>query len=285
MDPVLVKLALIGLVVLGCIGLFFGIGLALAANKFAVEANPKVEEVLEVLAGAQCGGCGYPGCEAYAEAVVHNPDVPPNLCFPGKAAVATQVAHITGKGLASVENLVAAAQCSRIEGQVKEKVRYLGYQTCAGASLTQGGPMACFYACVGLGDCAASCPFQAIAMVDGFPRVDPRLCVGCGSCVRACPKKIIALVPASARVWVPCSTRDPGKDVKEVCGVGCISCKLCVKACPAKAVSFENDRVQIDHASCLAYGPSCGEACVLKCPRKIFRNFVSNQAQEAARAA
>jgi len=275
MDPVLMKLALGGVAFLGCIGILFGVGLALAAQKFAVEGDPKVEEVLEVLAGAQCGGCGFPGCEGYAEAVVHDPDVPPNLCFPGKAEVAEIVAEICGKKVAGVANMVAQVRCSRIDGEVQQKYTYLGYNSCTGASLAFGGPQECSYACIGLGDCVASCPFGAISMENQFPEIDVEKCVGCGSCVRSCPKKVIELMPLKARVWVPCSTHDPGKTVRSLCKVGCITCKMCVKACPAGAVSIENDLVRIDHEKCLAYGPDCHEACVEKCPRKIFRPFRS----------
>ncbi len=287
MDPVLIKLALGGVAFLGCIGLLFGVGLALAAQKFAVEGDPKVEEVLEVLAGAQCGGCGYPGCEGYAEAVVHDPEVPPNLCFPGKKPVADAVAEITGKTVGGVANIVAAVRCSRIEGEVGTKYDYLGFDSCAGASLAFGGPQQCSYACIGLGDCVGACPFGAISLQDGFPVVDVEKCVGCGSCVRICPKKVIELIPLNARVWVPCSTKDPGKTVRTLCKVGCITCKMCVKACPAGAVSVESDLVRIDQEKCMAYGPECKEACVEKCPRNIFRPFrsESNNVAQAKTAA
>lgn len=276
MDPALIKLALGGIAFLGCIGLLFGIGLALAAQKFAVEANPKVEEVLEVLAGAQCGGCGYAGCEAYAEAVVNDPEVPANLCFPGKAAVAEAVAEITGKKVAGAANMVASMRCSRLEGNVGQKYHYLGDQTCAGASICfGGGPQECAYSCLGFGDCVAVCPFGAITLENHFPVVNVEKCVGCGSCVRICPKKIIEIIPLSARVWVPCSTKDPGKVVRSVCEVGCISCRMCVKACPAEAVSLDGNLIRVDHGKCAAYGVDCKEICVEKCPRNIFRPFKS----------
>lgn len=204
---------------------------------------------------------------------MNDPEVPPNLCFPGKAEVANMVAEITGKKAGGVENMVAVVRCSRVEGKVGKKLDYIGYRTCSAANLAFGGPMACRFACIGAGECADSCPFDAIRMENGFPVVDPDLCVGCGTCVRTCPKKIIELMPLKARVWVPCSTQDPGKEVKAICEVGCISCKMCVKACPAKAVSLKDNVVHIDHEACLAFGEACGEACVEKCPRKIFRPF------------
>ena len=190
------------------------------------------------------------------------------------------VAEITGKKMAAVEDMVAAVRCSRQEGKVEQKYRYIGYGSCTGANLAFGGPQGCAYACVGLGECADVCPFDAITMVEGFPVVDPEACVGCGTCVRTCPKKIIELVPLKARVWVPCSTKDPGKTVRKVCEVGCISCKMCVKVCPAKAVTLEDNLVKIDHQKCMDYGPECGEICVEKCPRNIFRKYVPDREEQ-----
>lgn len=212
--------------------------------------------------------------------MVNDPEVKPNLCFPGKEEVAKAVAEITGKQLTAIQDLVAAVRCSRVEGNVRKKYEYVGDNTCSGANLAFGGPQSCAYACIGLGDCAEACPFDAITMVRTFPVVDPEVCVGCGTCVRTCPKKIIELLPRSARVWVPCSTKDPGKRVKELCEAGCISCRMCVKVCPAKAVSLEDNVVVIDHEACVAYGPQCGEVCVEKCPRKIFRHYPPEKAEE-----
>jgi electron transport complex protein RnfB len=278
MDPALIKIAIGGLVLLGCIGLFFGIGLAIAAHKFAVEVNPLIEEVLESLPLAQCGGCGYPGCEGYAIAVVTNPDVPPNLCFPGKERVAAVVAELTGKKLTAVEDQIALVRCSRLEGRVSHKHEYYGFASCTAANLGFGGPSACQYACIGLGECAAACPFGAIEMVENFPVINPDKCVSCGVCVRTCPKKVIEIQTLKARVYVPCSTKDLGKNVKQVCEVGCIGCKMCVKVCPAKAVTYVDGLVKIDHKACIAYGPSCETVCVSKCPRAIFRPYKGREA-------
>ena len=278
MDPQLIKLALGGVALLVCIGLFFGIGLALAAHKFAVEANPKIEAVLHVLAGAQCGGCGYPGCEGYAIAVVNDPEVPPNLCFPGKETVAAKVAEITGKKMAEVEDMIAVVRCSRVEGRVSHKHEYIGFASCTAANLGFGGPSACQYACIGLGECAAVCPFDAIAMEEGFPVIDPDKCVSCGTCVKTCPKKVIELMTLKARVYVPCSSKDFGKNVRQICKVGCISCQMCVKKCPAEAISYAGGLIKIDHPKCIAFGPGCQEVCVEKCPRQIMRHYQGRKA-------
>ena len=217
--------------------------------------------------------------------MVEDPEVSPSLCFPGKSEVAEELAEITGKKMAAVEDMIAAVRCSRVEGKVQRKYHYIGHDTCTGASLAFGGPEACEYACVGLGECAEACPFDAITMENDFPVVSPVACVGCGTCVRTCPKKIIELVPRNARVWVPCSTQDPGKKVKGICEVGCIACKMCVKVCPAKAVSLEDNVVVIDHKKCIEYGPECEEICIEKCPRNIFRYYrPSEKAEEQIQA-
>jgi len=283
MDPTLVKMAIGGIALLGCIGLFFGIGLALAAHKFAVETNPLVEEVLEVLPGANCGGCGYGGCEGYAMAVVEDPEVPPNRCVPGREAVAKKVAEITGKKMSAVEDVIAVVRCSKTEGQVSQKYQYIGYQTCTAANLANGGPSACQYSCIGLGDCARACPFNAIQIKGGFPDIDPDICVGCGTCAKTCPKGIIEIQTKKARVWLPCSSKDKGKEVKDVCKVGCISCKMCVKTCPAKAITYKDNQIHIDHKACIEYGSECNEICVEKCPRHILRIY-NPDAQRAVNA-
>jgi electron transport complex protein RnfB len=273
MDPVLVRIAIIGLITFGTIGLVFGLGLAIAANKFAVKLNPKVEAVKHVLPGANCGGCGFAGCEDYAEHVVNDPDVPPNKCFPGKGDVAARVAELTGKKMATVEDLVAVVRCSRIKGHVCKKCNYLGHHSCAGASMVFGGPVDCRFACIGLGDCARACPFSAITMVNNFPEISDHLCVGCGTCVKTCPKGVLELAPRQARVMVRCNTQDRGKTVMGICDVGCIACGLCQKKCPAKAITLKNNRIEIDHKKCMEYGPECNQVCVKTCKRGIMEPF------------
>lgn len=276
----LIQLAWTGLAVFGTLGLLAGAALALAAVRCRVEVNPKIEAVKHALMGANCGGCAYPGCEAYAEALVSDPSVPPDLCRPGGPEVALAVARITGKELGSAQPVVAVRRCVKDEGQVAPGLLYSGVRTCLGASLAHGGPDACRFACIGLGDCVASCPFGAMHLEGGLVRVDEAACTGCGNCVRACPKTILELTPRAARVIVHCSSRDKGKEVSEVCQAGCISCGMCVKKCPASAVSLQAGRIMIDHAACLAYGPACEEICATSCPRSILRRTA--QAGQAA---
>ncbi|MBF0102287.1 MAG: Fe-S cluster domain-containing protein, partial [Desulfobacterales bacterium] len=265
MDPVYIKIALGGLTLMVSIGLFFGIGLALAAKKFKVETNPKVEKIIDILPSAQCGACGFPGCDAYAEAVVDDPDVEPNLCLPGGPLVANEIARITGKAVNVVEGMGAVVLCGIRERKDHNKFIYSGYKDCKAANIIFGGPTDCAYGCLGFGDCATACPFHAIEMIKEFPEIDPEKCLGCGLCVTACPKELISLIPKKARIVVNCCAKSLSKETLPICSLGCLHCLACIKACPAQALSLENGKIVIDHTKCINYGSSCNEACLNAC--------------------
>lgn len=245
--------------------------LALASRFLRVDENPRVEEVLEALPGANCGSCGYAGCEGYAVAVVTSEEVPANLCTVGGSAVAEEVARLAGKAASAVEPTLAFRRCSRVEGNVKRSYEYIGASTCASAAILEGGPYQCTWACLGFGDCMRACPFDAMFIKDGMVEVIDSKCMSCGHCVTACPRGIMQLIPRRSRVMVHCATREKLKDVSEVCDVGCINCLKCLKTCPADAIRYDKRRIEIDHTACLAYGPDCAEACAEACPRSILR--------------
>ena len=258
-------LAMLGL------GLVCSILLAVASRIFFVQENPLVEAAMEILPGANCGGCGYAGCEGYAKAVVTAPDVPANRCCAASKEVIVALAELTGKLVAEAEPLVAMRRCDVQHGQVATTYEYQGIPSCAAATPLRGGSHACNHSCLGFGDCVQACPFSALSIVGGLACTDVERCNGCGTCVQACPRDVLELIPKRARVCVPCNTRDKGKTVMEVCGVGCITCMKCVRSCPAKAVAVKGNLVQVDHDICLSYGVECGMACVKDCPRGIFR--------------
>lgn len=258
------------LLFMGGLGVVFGIGLAFAAQKFAVKVDPKVEQIREVLAGANCGACGFAGCQAYAEAVVAKPDVSPNLCTPGKAGVALAVARITGKVAEAIEPKFARIMCQGSWSRSVKRFKYEGVEDCRAAILAGGGDKACIYGCLGYSTCAVVCPFEAITMnEDYWPVVDITKCTACRKCEQACPTKVIEVLPAGKPVLVSCHSKDKGVDTRRNCKIGCIACGTCVKVCPFDAPSVQNNLSRIDLDKCRV----CG-LCVRKCPTKAIYDFI-----------
>lgn len=257
-----------GLVFFLVFGVVCGVALAYIARRFAVKVDPKIEAVRACLPGANCGACGFAGCESYAEAVVTDAACSAGKCAPGKTAVAAKVAEITGKSAGEASEVISVLRCSRNEGGVKRKHSYIGFDTCAGANLAFGGPYECQFACIGYGDCEVACPFHAIQMENQMPVIDLEACTGCGKCVSLCPKGVLQLIPKTAEAYVPCSTKDKAKDVTSVCAVGCIHCMACTRKAK-DIVNMVNERIEIDYARC---DEECARSGVWACSRQfIFR--------------
>lgn len=269
----LIPLVEFSLIFLGGIGTVFGLGLAFAAKRFAVQIDPRVEKVKDQLAHAHCGACGYAGCEQYAEAVVNNPDVAPNLCIPAGAKAAEAVALITGKKAEIREPQFARIMCQGGWSRSVKRFAYEGVQDCRAAILAGGGDKSCRYGCLGYGTCSRVCPFGAISMTeDHLPFVDITKCTGCRKCEQACPTKVIEVLPASREVLVTCHSKDKGGDTRKNCQVGCIACGICVKVCPFDAPSVTNNLSRIDLDKCKV----CG-LCVSKCPTKAISDFIPSR--------
>lgn len=252
--------------VLSVLGALFGLVLAVAAKKFAVEVDERQEAISGVLPGANCGGCGYPGCGGYAAAVVAG-KAPVNACAAGGPAVAALIAEIMGVAAGDSVRKIAQVQCTG-GGCEFQKYDYVGIPDCLAASRALGGgPLSCKYGCLGFGTCVKACPFDAIHVVDGVARVDDEKCVACGKCVAICPRSIIQLAPRKTKkhVVIACSSKDKGADTRNNCKDGCIGCGLCVKACPKEAIVLENNLARIDYDKCIG----CG-LCAQKCPRKLI---------------
>jgi Na+-translocating ferredoxin:NAD+ oxidoreductase RNF subunit RnfB len=260
-------------IVLGSVGLAFGLLLSAAGKAFAVETDPRIHEVEEVLPKGQCGACGYAGCQGYAEAVVKNPEVPTNLCIPGKDETARRVAEITGKNAAAAEKRVASIRCAGSHTNSVRVYKYKGIQGCVSANMFQGGNKACKYGCLGFGTCVKSCPFGAMRMSpEGLPVVNAEKCTGCGKCQTMCPRGVISLIPPEAKVRVNCSSHDKGSLSRQYCKVSCIGCKLCEKSCPHGAVKVENNLAVVNKALCIEVCES--PVCYAKCPTKAIKPVV-----------
>lgn len=247
---------------IGGLGLIFGLGLGIAAKKFAVEVNPLIAEVRDALPSANCGACGFAGCDAFAKGVVEGA-AKSNGCPVGGSECADAVALIMGEGSAeAMIKTTAFVKCFGDCDKAKEKYEYVGLTDCAAANYLQGrGSKACTFGCLGLGSCVEACLFDAIHIVDGIAVVDEEKCTSCGMCVTACPKDIIEIMPYESRVRVNCNSEESGKDTRTACTVGCIGCRKCAKVCEYDAFTFENGLAKIDYDKCV----QCG-ACIDVCP-------------------
>ena len=274
-----IDIAIAVLIVMTLVGLVFGLVLAFANKKFSVEVNPLIHIVEDILPKGQCGGCGFAGCMAYAEAVVINPDVAPNLCVPGKAAVAKQVAELTGKAAEEVEPKVAFVKCAGSVDKSKKAYKYIGLQDCVAASLLQGGPKGCQYGCLGFGTCVKNCPFDAMTLGEnGLPIIDKEKCTGCGKCKTVCPKHVIELIPLGTHVAINCNSNDKGAIARKLCTVGCIGCGLCVKNCSHGAIKIENNLAVVDLEICVS---ECSEStCLAKCPTGAIKGYIEKMPEK-----
>lgn len=256
------EIALAGAVVGGA-GLIIGVLLGIAGKAFEVEVDERVTEVRDQLPGSNCGGCGFAGCDALAEAIVAG-DAPVNACPAGANHAA--IADIMGSSVGEGEKYIAFVHCGGTCDKTEVKYIYHGIADCKKLALIPGhGEKVCSYGCMGYGTCVRECKFDAIHIVNGVAVVDKEKCVGCSACIKACPNHIIDLVPESATHLVSCNSNAKGKEVKAGCSVGCIGCGICVKQCEAGAIVVENNLAKIDYSKCT----HCGK-CAAKCPQKII---------------
>jgi RnfABCDGE-type electron transport complex B subunit len=256
---------LLALASLGGLGLVLSIILVIAQTKLAIEVSEKQKKILSVLPGANCGACGFPGCEAMAEALAKN-GIEAGFCPVGGQAVMDKIAKILGTEAKKVEPKVAVLRCQGGRDKTTQKFKYVGPQDCVAANLVQGGPISCRYGCLGFGNCVDVCPFNAITMGENrLPVISDEKCTGCGICVEECPRNLLELIPKSQKIFVACSSSDKAKVVRESCKTGCIACKICEKNCPYDAIKVENNCARINFEKC----QNCG-ICVVKCPRKCI---------------
>ena len=260
-----IELILIPVGIFAGLGILFGVVLAIASRVFAVKVDERVDQILEVLPGANCGGCGYSGCAALANAIVKG-EAMPNACNACSAAGTKRIGEIMGMEVEASVPLHAHVMCSGNCHTAKYKYVYEGAPDCIAAEKMGGGDKVCPNGCIGLGTCVAACKYDAIHVVDGLAVVDDAKCIGCGACANLCPKHIIAMIPVSSKYCVECRSVETGAMTRKQCDVGCISCKICEKNCPVGAITVTDFVATIDQSKCTG----CG-ICASKCPRKIIK--------------
>lgn len=261
-------------------GVFVGLGalmgamLAAASRAFAVKTDPRIDEVRSHLPGANCGGCGFAGCSAFAEALAGG-KAKPSGCAAADSAAVDEISRILGVEAGHSVRMRAQVMCSGTSEAAKKKYIYSGVSDCISAVTLGGGDKLCPNGCIGLGTCVRSCKFGAISVRDGVAVVDYNLCRACGMCVASCPKGIIELVPFESRYHVGCKSVDNGKITRSYCDVGCISCRLCERGCEYGAITVDDCVAHIDYSKCT----HCGK-CSDKCPRGIIKppDFLSGRA-------
>lgn len=252
--------------ILSLLGGLLAVVLYVVAQKFNVQEDPRIDEVLEVLPGANCGGCGYAGCRAFVEAFVNNPERTDLFCPVGGNKAMQMAAMVLGRDTLEQAPRVAVVRCNG-SCQVRPQLNvYDGSPSCAVVADLYGGETACSFGCLGLGDCVQSCAFDALTIDPEtcLPVVDEDKCTSCGACVKACPRGIIEIRPKgpkSRRIFVSCMNKDKGALTRKACPVGCIGCGLCVKACPFDAITITNNLAYIDPDACRL----CRK-CVAVCP-------------------
>lgn len=262
-------MVIVPVIIVGSIGLLFGIGFGIVSKKLRVHSDPRIEKIESVLPNTNCGVCGYPGCSAFAQAVSES-KTEITGCIPGGPETADRLEEILGIDVQPAEAMMAVVHCKGGINETRNRSLYEGIKDCNAAVLAGNGSKVCSDGCLGLGTCVQACPFDALYINDNSVAVVvPEKCSGCGQCVSVCPRNIIEIIPKVHKIFIACSNHEHGTKIKKYCSVGCTSCTLCIKATPSGAITMENNLPILDYSK--------GEnfiSAAYKCPSKCFADLV-----------
>lgn len=257
-------------ITLSVIGILSAVILYVIAQKFKVIEDPRIDQVTEKLAGANCGGCGFAGCRNLAEYIVKNETIDNVFCPPGGNEVMQAIGPIIGKVAEEKAPMIAVLRCNGTKANTPAKSHYDGLSSCMFVHSLYAGEGACPYGCLGCGDCVTACQFEAMYMDQetGLPVILQEKCIACGACVKACPRKIIELRlknKKDRRIFVSCVNKEKGGPARKNCEVACIGCGKCVKECKFDAITLENNLAYINFEKC-----TLCRKCVESCPTKAI---------------
>ncbi|MCQ2975946.1 MAG: RnfABCDGE type electron transport complex subunit B [Bacteroidales bacterium] len=270
----------ISIAVLCVVAILAAIILYLVAKKFKVEEDPRIDQVTELLPGANCGGCGFAGCRNFAESCVKS--LEGKFCNVGGPDVMNKIAEILGGQVSAATPKVAVVRCAGSLDCRPKINNFEGAQSCAVVASTYGGETGCSFGCIGLGDCVEACSFGGVSInpITGLAQINESVCTACGACVKACPKGIIELRNKAnkyRKVYVSCVNKDKGAVAKKACSSACIGCGKCAKVCTFEAITVENNVAYIDFNKC----KMCRK-CVEQCPTGAIKeeNFPPRKPKE-----
>ena len=250
------------------IGLLCGVVLVIAAKFLAVPVDETAENIRNVLPGANCGACGYAGCDDYAGKLATDKTIKCTLCTPGGGEVAEKISGILGVACEAMVPQKAMVHCAGTFDVAQFQMEYVGPKTCKACHSFYKGRKSCTYGCIGYGDCVSVCNFNALMIVNGVAVIDRDLCTGCGACANICPTKIITIKPETSKVYVACSSHDKGGVTRKLCTAGCIGCMKCQKTCQFDAIHVVDGVASIQPDKCT----SCGE-CIAVCPVHVIKKI------------
>jgi electron transport complex protein RnfB len=258
MNPSTLLLA-VGIV--GGVGLLFGALIAIAHRKLWVYEDPRIDAVAGMLPGANCGACGFPGCRGFAEAAVGG-QIAPAKCTVANDEARSDIASYLGVDAGEAEKRVARLLCAGGSDVTHKRAEYVGIQSCAASVAVSGGGKGCVWGCVGFGDCAVACTFDAIYMNDvGLPVVDIEKCTACNDCVVACPLGLFTILPLDSKLIVQCKSLLQGEDATDVCAVACNACGRCVVDAAPGLISMQNGLAVIDYSKIETANPAATSRC------------------------
>ncbi|MCU0358840.1 MAG: RnfABCDGE type electron transport complex subunit B [Cyclobacteriaceae bacterium] len=243
------------IITLTALGILAAVVISFVSRKFAVKEDPRIEKVEAALPATNCGGCGQPGCHAFALAVVQAGNLAELHCPVGGNEVMKKVAEIMGVEAVEKDPYIAVVRCSGSFEQRKKTNVYDGESSCKLAANLYSGDTGCAYGCLGMGDCVEVCDFEAMYMDEktGLPVIIEDKCTACNACVKECPKNIIELWPKgkkNQRIYVACVNEDEGSEARKACAVACDGCSKCFEVCKFDAIEVNNHLAFIDPDKC-----------------------------------